>query len=42
MIAYDILANVKACQFITRTTPYGRVYLENDNVVRYIQRGWDS
>ena len=30
-----ILANVKACQNTTRTTPNDRVCLANDNVVRY-------
>jgi len=32
----SILANTKICQYTARTTPYDRVYLENDNVVRYI------
>ena len=30
-----ILANVKICQYTARTTSYDRVYLANDNVVRY-------
>ena len=31
-----ILAGIKICQSTTRTTLYDFVFMENDNVVRYI------
>jgi len=34
---YGILTSIKICQYITRTTPYGCVCSENDNVVRYMK-----